>query len=169
MGIKRRAVSATAEMLAGFSAPAHQAASALGRAALCRASSLAALAAAPARGENPVKGRMNRLADFSMSGPCYIRKRTHSSAIPGNSPRSSSGQQRGASVSGCRVGSCRTGPAGPQKQGGSGKQPRGGGSKGRSGGGRIASPEAQQSAHGFLSRSSYTPPVAHLSPDTAMC
>lgn len=94
VGIKRRAVSATAETLAGCSAPAHWAALALGRAAPCRASSFTALATAPARGETPVKGRMNQLANFFPCQGCVTSGSEHtalpSQAIPPGAALSSS-------------------------------------------------------------------------------
>lgn len=147
VGIKRRAVSAAAEPLAGCSAPARRTASALGRAAPCRASSIATLGVAPACGETPVKGWMNRLADFFRVRVvlhqevnmqlCFPRQFLQEQLWP------CSCQQRRASISGCSVRTGRSGPASPQKSRESGKWPVGGGSWGRSGGsGRIASPEA---------------------------
>lgn len=117
---------------------------------------------------------MNQPSDFSTLGPCYVGKRTYSSAFQGNSCGSSSGRTPASSEEQASVAAER-GQAGqdlrsPEKS----RRWEMAWREGTAEGEVVAVVELPLLKHSnWLTaaspRSSYTPPVAHLSPDAAMC
>lgn len=128
---------------------------------------------APAHGETPANRWMNQSSDFSVRAVSHWEANVQL-CLPRQFLREQlwprSLQQQKASVCSCRVGTGETGPTGPQNRGESGKWPGGGGS-----GGEVAVvvelplPMQCNQLTAPSPQSSSTPPVARLSPDTAMC